>query len=56
MGRGVEDAVQDQHPGLFVEFVFLFLPLGDLDIRDKVPGRDAFGRNVVPDIHRFLLY
>ena len=56
VGRRVEHAVQDQHPGLFVEFVFLFLPLGDLDIRDKVAGRDAFGGNVVPDIHRFLLY
>ena len=56
VGRGIKDAVQDQHPGLFVEFVLLFLPFRDLDTGEKIVRGDAFGRYVVPDVHRKLLF
>ena len=49
--RRVQDAIQNEHPRLFVDFVFVLAPLGDLDHRDEIFGRDALRRNVVPNVH-----
>ena len=49
--RRVQNAVQNEHPRLFVDLVFVLAPLGDLDHRDEIFGRDALRRNVVPNVH-----
>ena len=56
MGRGIEDPVQDQIAGLFVELILVFASLFNLNYADKVVGPDSIGPYVVPNIsHKILL-
>ena len=54
MGGRIKDAVKDQKPRRFVELVFVFGALGDLDDGKEIVGRNAGDADVVPNIHNYL--
>ena len=51
MGRGVQDAVEDEATRLDVELVFVLAARGNLDAGHKMVGRDATGIDAVEDVH-----
>jgi hypothetical protein len=52
MGRGIKDPVQNQSPGLLVEFVLVFASGADFDASDEAFGSDALLLNGMPNVHK----
>ena len=51
----MQNAVQHNEAGLFVQFVFLLAALGDLNDRHKILRRNALRINIMPNVHKKLL-
>ena len=54
MRRGVQDSVESQQPGLFVQLVFLLAAGRDLDNGGEMRRGDRVGVDVMPDVSHIL--
>jgi hypothetical protein len=48
---GVENTVKLEKSRVFIQFVFAFASLRDLDNCGEILGLDAIGLNIVPNVH-----
>jgi hypothetical protein len=50
--RGVKNPIEDQRPGLLIEFVFVLAPCANFNTSNEFVGSDSFLADGMPNIHK----